>query len=87
MIGKDDEGWFHAKRYGFGSGPPKSWQGWAVMAAYFAAIGLAALLLMPENEIVFVAIVVSLTLIFMWIAWATTPGGWKWRWGKDKDPW
>ncbi|WP_343344944.1 hypothetical protein WJT74_11310 [Sphingomicrobium sp. XHP0239] len=87
MSGKHHDGWFYAKRFGFGSGPPSSWQGWVAMALYFAGIGLAALLLLPERETVFVAITVSLTLIFMWVAWAKTPGGWQWRWGKDKDTW
>ena len=31
--------WFPAKRYGWGWGPPATWQGWAVLAAFVGASG------------------------------------------------
>lgn len=30
--------WFYAKKHGYGWGLPASWQGWIVMAGYFALI-------------------------------------------------
>jgi hypothetical protein len=30
--------WFEAKRYGYGSGLPIAWQGWAITIAYFVLI-------------------------------------------------
>ena len=87
MSEKSDKGWFYAKRYGFGSGPPRTWQGWLVLAVYLAVIIGAGLVLMPERETVFIAIVIGATIPLLWITWAKTPGGWKWRWGKDKETW
>jgi hypothetical protein len=29
--------WFPAKRYGWGWGPPRCWQGWAVVGVYVVA--------------------------------------------------
>jgi hypothetical protein len=30
--------WFPAKRYGWGWGPPKTWQGWVVLLLWAAAL-------------------------------------------------
>ena len=32
--------WFPAKRYGWGWGPPVTWQGWVVLIGYVAAVAL-----------------------------------------------
>ena len=37
-----------------------------------------------ERVAPFAIIVVALTIIFVGIAWRTTEGGWRWRWGGDK---
>lgn len=73
--------WFAQKRYGYGAGLPIAWQGWAVLLAYFAVIGLATLLL-AATPLAVVAIVVPATAILLLIAARTTRGGWRWRWGK-----
>jgi hypothetical protein len=38
--------WFPAKRRGWGWGPPNSWQGWVVLAAFFALLAAGAALLL-----------------------------------------
>jgi hypothetical protein len=75
--------WFAAKRYGYGAGPPISWQGWAIAIAFvlLAAVLGAAFMRKP---LVFVAIMIPLTVLFSTIAAKTTRGGWRWRWG-EKD--
>ena len=76
--------WFYAKRYGFGASLPCSWQGWVVLTLFLALmIGNAALF--QDNPTVFIVITFTLVCIFLVIIWRTTKGGWKWRWGKDKD--
>jgi hypothetical protein len=45
--------WFPAKRYGWGWGPPQTWQGWAVVIVWFAAIAAATPLLMPGHRLAF----------------------------------
>jgi hypothetical protein len=38
--------WFPAKRRGWGWGPPHSWQGWVVLAAFFALLAAGAALVL-----------------------------------------
>src|SRR6185369_863475 len=40
----DGPEWFSAKRYGYGTALPISWQGWVVMAVYFVVVLGAAFL-------------------------------------------
>ncbi len=81
--------WFKPKRYGFGAAP-SSWQGWAITIAYVAIVAaLGAWMGAEEGEVAtralpFIAIVLALTILFVGIAWRTTEGRWRWRWG-DKD--
>lgn len=81
--------WFKPKRYGLGAAP-SSWQGWALTAAYVAIIMALAVWLGADDARVatratpFIVIVLALTIIFVGIAWRTTEGGWRWRWGDDK---
>jgi len=81
--------WFKPKRYGFGAAP-SSWQGWALTIAYVAIVAaLGAWMGAEEGEVAtralpFIATVLALTILFVGIAWRTTEGGWRWRWG-DKD--
>jgi hypothetical protein len=79
----DGPEWFAPKRYGYGSGPPISWQGWAITIGF---VLLAAVLgiTFVRKPIVFIAIMIPLTALFSTIAAKTTKGGWRWRWG-DKD--
>src|ERR1019366_10065186 len=49
--GRGSQYWFPAKRYGWGWGPPTMWQGWVVLIVWFAAIAIAALLLMPAQVV------------------------------------
>lgn len=82
-MSDDGPEWFAPKRYGFGSGPPISWQGWAVVGVYVAALGLA-LLIVRYSRAGFFSIAVMLTVVLMVICSRTTRGGWRWRWG-EKD--
>ena len=81
----DDDGnpWFEAKRYGYGSGPPIAWQGWALIIGYVLVISLAGLLI-PRTIVGFLAIVAIATATLLKISAAKTRGQWRWRWG-DRD--
>jgi hypothetical protein len=64
--------WFPAKRYGWGWGPPTTWQGWVVMLLWAAAV-LEGLFLLRHNpyqptfSIAFVLVMGGvLTLICYW---------------------
>ena len=72
--------WFAPKRYGYGSGRPISWQGWAVVAA-FVAIVVAAGALLDGRAGLQAMILLPATALLLLIAARTTRGGWRWRWG------
>jgi len=76
--------WFSAKRYGYGTALPISWQGWAVMAIYFVVV-LAAAYLFARKPLILLSIIVPASVIFLIIAARTTKGGMRWRWGGDPD--
>lgn len=81
--------WFKQKRYGYGASP-SSWQGWALTAAYVAILTVMSVWLTERavrgesGILTFIVLTAVLTLIFVAIAWRTTEGGWRWRWGDDK---
>ena len=74
--------WFAPKRYGYGAGLPISWQGWVVLLAYLAIVGVVAATL-RDKPLVTVAMVIPLTTVLLVITARTTRGGWRWRWGEE----
>ena len=82
-----DEGWFYAKRYGFGSGPPRTWQGWVVMLVFIAGAVVIGFTIGQRDETLALLLLLPWTLGFLAIVWKTTSGGWKWRWGKEDETW
>jgi choline-glycine betaine transporter len=82
-MSDDGPEWFAPKPYGYGSGPPISWQGWAVTIGFVALTVLLSLSL-RERPLQLIAAIVPLTIVLMVICAKTTRGGWRWRWG-DRD--
>lgn len=41
--------WFPAKRYGWGWGPPVTWQGWAIVVVWFGVLLAGAVRMMPAR--------------------------------------
>ncbi len=81
--------WFRPKERGIGAGVPLNWKGWALFAAYVAAILLVPsayelYLGYPGTVMLRVAGVVAVSIPFLLIAWKKTEGGWRWRHGKDE---
>jgi hypothetical protein len=82
---KPQEPWFPAKRYGWGWGLPRRWQGWLALLVYVAIIVLVIVRFPPSHGVgSFMALVLAATFLFGLVCW------WKgeaprWRWG-DKDP-
>ncbi len=80
----DDDYWFPAKRYGWGWGPPRTWQGWIVLAAYFALIAAGALLLLPtRGPVAFVLYTLFPTAALTAVCWIKGERP-RWRWGEDR---
>jgi hypothetical protein len=77
----DDDSWFAPKRYGYGTGLPITWQGWAALLGYVALI-IAATFLIRFSWIAYAGIVASATAAFVILCAQKTRGGWRWRWGE-----
>jgi len=82
---KDDRDiWFPSKTYGWGWGPPRKWQGWAVLAIFVLAIAGIAMRFPPNaRPLEFFALLVLACAVLTLVCW------WKgepprWRWGNRK---
>jgi hypothetical protein len=79
---RDGPEWFAPKRYGYGSGRPISWQGWALTAA-FVAIAIGVSVRLKDQPLKLIAIMIPVTVVFCVICARTTRGGWRWRCGEE----
>ncbi|HEY4082172.1 MAG TPA: hypothetical protein VGM81_15890 [Burkholderiaceae bacterium] len=70
--------WFPAKRYGWGWGLPRRWQGWVVLIVYFALVG-AATFSLPQ-QLQFMISVAVLTILLVAVCWLKGEPP-RWRWG------
>jgi hypothetical protein len=79
---KESEYWFPAKRYGWGWGPPITWQGWTVFVSwlivFFSGVGYF-IARHSALHVVFAAAMVILLLAICY--WKGEPP--KWRWGSE----
>jgi hypothetical protein len=75
--------WFPAKRFGWGWGPPTTWQGWVVLAVWVVAtvVGARRLTHRPGALVLYV-LMTAAVLIAICFAKGERP---RWRWGGDKD--
>ena len=74
--------WFPAKHYGWGWGPPNTWQGWVVFAAFFALLVAGAVVFLPGRRIAaFLAwsVLLAAVLVVICLVKGEPPS---WRWGK-----
>ena len=74
--------WFPAKTYGWGWGPPTTWQGWSVLIVFLLLIVGGIPILMPRfGALVFNAYAAILIVALVGICWLTGEPP-RWRWGK-----
>ncbi len=78
MSNNRKQPWFSQRRFGYGSGLPVRWQGWAVLAIYALLIYLAVQFLGALLKLI---LIVGATLVLAAICYHRTEGGWRWRWG------
>lgn len=72
--------WFPAKRYGWGWGLPRTWQGWAVTVAYFVGVLCAVALPLPEWGRGALVLGGAALLLGVCAVKGEPP---RWRWGGD----
>ena len=74
--------WFPAKRYGWGWGLPRTWQGLAVLVAYLVVV-LAPLVLWGEEGAPWsLTPVLVATPLLLWVCLKKGEPP-RWRWGRD----
>lgn len=83
MTGNPTRYWFPAKRFGWGWGPPTTWQGWLVLAAGGAAQIVIAVRWMPGEPVRFGLATAALVVALIAICYAKGEPP-AWRWG-DRD--
>ena len=77
--------WFPAKRFGWGWGPPSTWQGWAVLAGYIVAVAMIGAFFSPDQHPLIFPIGIAFAtclLIGICLKKGEPPG---WRWGGKKQ--
>jgi hypothetical protein len=75
--------WFPAKRFGWGWGPPKTWQGW-VVAVLWAVVLFVGMRILPFHGRIIAqgGFAMAMIAIYMLICyWRGEPP--RWRWGDD----
>ena len=76
---RENRYWFPAKRYGWGWGPPRTWQGWVVLTIWLSAIAAAAKLLMPGHLLAFLSFNLIMVVLLLLICYAKgEPPIWRW---------
>lgn len=76
--------WFPAKRYGWGWGPPRVWQGWVVLLVFFGLLVIGAATVLPaKGSLVFLVYMAILCAVLMAVCWIKGERP-RWRWGGDK---
>lgn len=81
MRPDDDDIWFPTRRFGWGWGPPRKWQGWVTLGLYLLMMVIGLTSIDPERQQpLFMGWMIGWTLAFAAVCWlkGEKPG---WRWG------
>jgi hypothetical protein len=82
-VTRESKYWFPAKRYGWGWGPPCTWQGWVTLFVWIAAIAASAFAFLPKRMVAFQVACVLLALALVLVCYITGEPP-AWRWGDRK---
>jgi len=83
-MDQDNRYWFPAKRYGWGWGPPTTWQGWVITVLWFGALFSGLWIIgLHRGPVRHVAFVIGMSCVLIVICyWKGEPP--RWRWGGDE---
>ena len=81
-VSEDKAYWFRAKRYGWGWGPPVTWQGWMVLVTWFLILALGLFVIESRRGslgrmLLYISLMSSVLVLVCY--WKGEPP--KWRWG------
>lgn len=80
MTNKEADYWFPAKRYGWGWGVPRTWQGWVVLTVFAVLVAVGAIFQGRLGLIGFIAYTVLISLALIVVCWLKGEPP-RWRWG------
>ena len=80
-VSNDRPYWFPAKRFGWGWGPPGTWQGWVVLIGWMALVTVGAAFLAGRHWWGFAAFMIAMTALLVGVCYAKGEPP-RWRWGK-----
>jgi hypothetical protein len=73
--------WFPAKRYGWGWGPPSTWQGWVVLVLFIVLLVAGGSVFSPAKvPALYVAYMAVLSAVMIGVCYLKGEPP-KWRWG------
>jgi hypothetical protein len=76
--------WFPAKRFGWGWGLPRTWQGWAIFIGWFLVLVWGLVRFQhPGHPLTRVLWVLGMVLVLTGICWLTGEPP-RWRWGDEE---
>ena len=80
----DTRYWFPAKRYGWGWGLPRVWQGWLVYAVFIALVAADSLVFPPRAHMAaFLLYIVVVCAALVGVCWLKGEPP-RWHWGDDR---
>ena len=74
--------WFPAKRFGWGWGPPSTWEGWVFLVAWIAVV-FACTPLVEGHPVLFGLFMAAMIAVMLAVCFAKGEPP-RWRWG-DRD--
>jgi hypothetical protein len=63
--------WFPAKRYGWGWGPPATWQGWLFLIAWLASVVPVSVWLAPRRPLLYLLFLVAMCGVLTLVCYLT----------------
>ena len=70
VLPNDRKYWFPAKRYGWGWGLPRTWQGWGVLFVYLSLVLVGIPLIQASmGSVIYIAYASGLTALLIGICW------------------
>ncbi len=74
--------WFPAKRYGWGWGPPSTWQGWLVLGVWFGVLMPVSIWTAERSLLLFALFETAMVAVLIVIGYLKGEPP-RWRWGGD----
>jgi hypothetical protein len=77
--------WFKPRRYDLGA-YPSTWEGWLSTVIFVFVEVLIGIAFPPDHRaFTFFGAAFMALIMFIWLCWIKTEGGWRWGWRDDDE--